>query len=147
MRTLVIYDISDNRKRKRVAEACLDYGLERIQWSAFEGELTPAERRELAARCRSILGKGKDRGEVQFIPVCEKDLVLRDAVTTANGRRGTASVATDWVNCRQPRQAVRPWVATRTSRRMFPAFPAALPPLKKTNTRKTSAKKGPFRFF
>ncbi|MBE3577803.1 MAG: CRISPR-associated endonuclease Cas2 [Limnochordales bacterium] len=145
MRTLVIYDISDDRKRKRVAEACLDYGLERIQWSAFEGELTSEERRELAARCRAILGKGKDKGEVQFIPVCEKDLVRRDAVTTRNDKRG--KVSTDCGHRRQLCRSVRPWAATRTTRPLFTVFPLPLPLEKKTNTRKTGRKERPFRFF
>ena len=45
--TFVIYDIVDDRVRGRVANACKDYGLERIQYSAFCGSLD-ATRRERA---------------------------------------------------------------------------------------------------
>jgi CRISPR-associated protein Cas2 len=40
-----------------VADICLDYGLERIQWSAFLGELTHAHQRELLLKIKQCLGK------------------------------------------------------------------------------------------
>ena len=40
MQSLLIYDIPDDRARQKIADACLDYGLQRIQYSAFLGELT-----------------------------------------------------------------------------------------------------------
>ncbi len=40
MKVLLVYDIPDDRVRTRVAETCLDYGLLRIQYSAFFGELS-----------------------------------------------------------------------------------------------------------
>ena len=40
MNTLVIYDITEDKIRNKVAEVCKDYGLTRIQWSAFLGELS-----------------------------------------------------------------------------------------------------------
>ena len=33
--TFVIYDVEDDRVRTRVSNTCKDYGLERIQYSAF----------------------------------------------------------------------------------------------------------------
>ena len=39
LRTLVIYDIEDDRIRLKISETCLDYGLVRIQFSAFLGTL------------------------------------------------------------------------------------------------------------
>ena len=36
---VLIYDIENDRLRTRVAGICLDYGLERIQFSAFFGKL------------------------------------------------------------------------------------------------------------
>ncbi|MBX6773568.1 MAG: CRISPR-associated endonuclease Cas2, partial [Chloroflexi bacterium] len=56
MRCLVIYDISENRARLRVAEICLDYGLLRVQYSAFLGHLTRAQQVELMRRVRRELG-------------------------------------------------------------------------------------------
>ena len=69
--TLLIYDIPDDRLRSKVADACLDYGLDRIQYSAFLGDLTHNRQEEILQRVRRIIGKKPAR--VQFIPVCEKD--------------------------------------------------------------------------
>ena len=69
--TLVIYDIEADRVRGRVANACKDYGLERIQYSAFCGSLDATHRGELAARLGDTLGR--DVGKILLLPVCEKD--------------------------------------------------------------------------
>ncbi len=47
MRYLLIYDISHDGTRNKVADLCLDYGLERIQYSAFQGDLSKTHQREL----------------------------------------------------------------------------------------------------
>lgn len=47
MQCLVIYDIPNDRARQRVADACLDYGLQRIQYSAFAGNLSRTHQRAL----------------------------------------------------------------------------------------------------
>ena len=39
LRTLVIYDIENDKIRLRISETCLDYGLARIQYSAFLGSI------------------------------------------------------------------------------------------------------------
>ena len=36
-RCLVVYDISNTRVRTKIADLCLDYGLSRIQLSAYLG--------------------------------------------------------------------------------------------------------------
>ncbi len=36
---LLIYDIEDDKLRGRAADICFDYGLERVQFSAFFGKL------------------------------------------------------------------------------------------------------------
>jgi CRISPR-associated protein Cas2 len=69
--TFVMYDIEDDRTRGRIANACKDYGLERIQYSAFCGLLDATRRGELAARLRDTLGR--DNGKILLLPVCEKD--------------------------------------------------------------------------
>lgn len=67
----MLYDIRDDRLRTRVSEACLDYGLERIQYSAFQGQLSRNKRQELFLRLKVIL---EDRaGKILVQPVCEKD--------------------------------------------------------------------------
>lgn len=52
--TLVIYDIEDDWARLRVSEACKDFGLERIQYSCFQGLLSRNKREELYERIRGI---------------------------------------------------------------------------------------------
>jgi CRISPR-associated protein Cas2 len=69
--TFVVYDIGDDRVRSRVANACKDYGLERVQYSAFSGSLDASRRGELAARLADTLGR--DVGKILILPVCEKD--------------------------------------------------------------------------
>ena len=69
---VVIYDIENDRLRTRASEICLDYGLERIQFSAFFGKLNRNRRQELALRLQSELGNASAR--VRVIPVCEDDL-------------------------------------------------------------------------
>lgn len=44
----VIYDISENKVRTKISSKCKNYGLQRIQKSAFVGELT-ANRAEMLA--------------------------------------------------------------------------------------------------
>jgi CRISPR-associated protein Cas2 len=69
---VLIYDIENDRLRTRVSEVCLDYGLERIQLSAFFGRLNRNRRQELALRIQNELGG--ENGRVRIIPVCEQDL-------------------------------------------------------------------------
>ena len=78
MRTMVIYDIPNDRIRHRVSEACKDYGLVRIQYSAFEGNLNRNRREELFLRLRRTLGKYD--GDIRLVPVCDKDVGLQKQV-------------------------------------------------------------------
>ena len=67
MHCLLIYDIPNDRARTRVADACLDYGLERVQWSAFLGELNATYQRELLLKVQTLL-QGK-AAKVRLIPI------------------------------------------------------------------------------
>ncbi len=69
---ILIYDIEDDRLRTRASEICLDYGLERIQFSAFFGKLNRNRRQELALRLQREIGGQSAR--VRIVPVCEDDL-------------------------------------------------------------------------
>lgn len=69
---VLIYDIEDDRLRTRASDICLDYGLERIQFSAFFGRLNRNRRQELALKLRSEVGQQSAR--IRIIPVCEDDL-------------------------------------------------------------------------
>ncbi|MEM0017933.1 MAG: CRISPR-associated endonuclease Cas2 [Candidatus Korarchaeum sp.] len=86
MKTLVVYDISDDALRNRVAELLKDLGLARIQRSAFIGELSDQERRDLEVRMVR-LGLG-ERDRVDIFPICERDLKVHSSVTRREVRRG-----------------------------------------------------------
>jgi CRISPR-associated protein Cas2 len=63
----VIYDISKNVNRTKVSEECKNFGLVRIQKSAFIGRMTKNTAEMLAIKCRKVLDK-KDC--VFLIPAC-----------------------------------------------------------------------------
>lgn len=75
MMCVLIYDITDNRIRARIADLCLDYGLERIQYSAFVGDLSAAHQREIMRRAASKLGKHP--GRICLFPIGEREWSLR----------------------------------------------------------------------
>ncbi|MBN1427118.1 MAG: CRISPR-associated endonuclease Cas2 [Anaerolineae bacterium] len=75
MHTLLVYDIPNDRLRTRIADACLDYGLDRIQYSTFYGQLERGHREELLTLIEQILGKAP--GNVQILPICERDWQIR----------------------------------------------------------------------
>jgi CRISPR-associated protein Cas2 len=66
---LLLYDIPDDRARQKVADACLDYGLLRLQFSAFAGELSKTHQRALYLEVRRRLGR--KAGNVQLIALTE----------------------------------------------------------------------------
>ena len=70
MRCLLIYDIAHDGVRTKVADVCLDYGLQRIQYSAFFGELSHIHQRELLVKIERRIGK--HGANVQLFPVDEK---------------------------------------------------------------------------
>ena len=71
MHCLVVYDISNDAKRARVADVCLDYGLDRIQYSAFLGRLGLTHQEELMLKLESVLGR--KAGNIQLFPLCARD--------------------------------------------------------------------------
>ena len=64
----VIYDISENRIRSRVAKICKGYGLFRVQKSAFLGDLNKNEADSLALECEASI---KVSDSVYVFPMCE----------------------------------------------------------------------------
>jgi len=75
MQTLVVYDIPNDRARARIADVCLDYGLDRIQYSAFLGDLQRTHQEELLKKIGKRLGK--NAGKVHLFAICERDWRLR----------------------------------------------------------------------
>jgi CRISPR-associated protein Cas2 len=82
LRTLLIYDIQDDRIRLRISETCLDYGLARIQYSAFLGTLNRNKREELFLRLTSILDD--NAGKILLQPICHKD--VKETLLKENGK-------------------------------------------------------------
>ena len=78
MRCLLIYDIAHDGARTKVADACLDYGLERIQYSAFLGELSRVHQRELLLQIKRRVGKHE--ANVQLFPLDEKSWESRRVI-------------------------------------------------------------------
>ncbi len=78
MRCLLIYDISHDGIRAKVADACLDYGLERVQYSAFMGELSWIHQKELLLQIKRRIGKHD--ANVQLFPLDEKSWTSRRVI-------------------------------------------------------------------
>lgn len=78
---LVLYDISDDRARTKVACACEDYGLDRIQYSAFFGRLSRTHQRELMHKLRALLGDLP--GCIQLVPIATDDWERRMEVNNS----------------------------------------------------------------
>jgi CRISPR-associated protein Cas2 len=69
---LVIYDCQSDKIRTKASETCLDYGLTRIQFSAFLGRLNRSMREELFLKLCVLLDDSPARILVQ--PICESDV-------------------------------------------------------------------------
>jgi CRISPR-associated protein Cas2 len=80
MKTLLIYDIPEDRLRSRVADICLDYGLRRIQYSAFFGDVSRNRQEEIIRKVRNKAGKKPI--SLHLFPICEKDLASMISVLT-----------------------------------------------------------------
>lgn len=75
---MVIYDISDDNLRTAISEVCKNFGLSRIQKSAFLGILTSLRRKELRAALRRTLGDAE--GNIQIFALCDACLALREII-------------------------------------------------------------------
>ena len=71
MNCLLVYDIPDDRARAKIADFCLDYGLDRIQYSAFVGQLSRNHQQELMLQIKKRLGK--KTANIQLFAICAKD--------------------------------------------------------------------------
>ncbi|MDX2082090.1 MAG: CRISPR-associated endonuclease Cas2 [Terrimicrobiaceae bacterium] len=66
MRTtyLVCYDISDDKRLRRVFKTCKNFG-NHLQFSVFECDLTPAEKTQMESELQTIISSRED--QVLFI--------------------------------------------------------------------------------
>ena len=78
MHTYVIYDIVKDRIRKKIADVCLDYGLKRIQYSVFLGDINTTRQRALGDKLTEQLGKAE--GKIEILSVCAKDFDKRTVI-------------------------------------------------------------------
>ena len=78
MHTYVMYDIVKDRIRKKIADICLDYGLKRIQYSAFLGDINTTRRQALEEKLTDQLGKAE--GKIEILAVCAKDFDKRTVI-------------------------------------------------------------------
>jgi CRISPR-associated protein Cas2 len=69
---VVLYDVEDDRIRARVSNICLNYGLARIQYSAFLGKINRNRRQELSLRLQEEVGE--EQARLRIIPVTEDAL-------------------------------------------------------------------------
>lgn len=69
LRVVVTYDISADKARRQVSECCLDYGLDRQQYSVFSGLLKPVQMRALVKALRPFV----QQGHVMIIPIASDD--------------------------------------------------------------------------
>lgn len=67
----ILYDISDDKARSKIAKQCKRYGLERVQKSAFLGKLKMNRFDELAAQCEELIDNETDK--VYLFPFCQDD--------------------------------------------------------------------------
>ncbi len=90
MKCLLIYDIPEDHVRSKIADFCLDYGLDRVQYSAFVGDLSSNHQEELMLKITKKLGKAA--GKIELFPICKSDWRARisiaqsEAVETNNDK-------------------------------------------------------------
>ncbi len=74
----VIYDISSDKDRTKIAKRCQEFGLQRIQKSVFLGDLPPQRADEIAEFSRELINEKTDA--VFILPCCEADFEKRIVV-------------------------------------------------------------------
>ncbi len=67
----VVYDIVANNKRTKIAKACKDKGLYRVQKSVFLGAINRNQIDELKLLCDDVINEEED--SVYIFPMCEDD--------------------------------------------------------------------------
>lgn len=71
MLTWVIYDISKNRTRTKIAKRCLDFGLYRVQKSVFLGDIEANRLDEILLASTELMDMTTD--SVYAFPMCRDD--------------------------------------------------------------------------
>lgn len=101
---LVLYDIENDKIRNRISDVCLNYGLERIQYSAFLGKINRNQRQQLTLQLQDEVGD--ELARIRVIPITEDAVaemwildqftrVATEALTTSTEPSGSAAKSTN----------------------------------------------------
>ena len=82
MLTLALYDITDDRLRRRVERTCQDGGLHRIQKSAFRGRISTERRTKLVENLKAVIEDEEDC-DVQVYAISDDDFAQHVRLTGA----------------------------------------------------------------
>jgi CRISPR-associated protein Cas2 len=77
--------------RHRAGEVCKDYGLQRAQWSVFEGPMTRNRREELWARLVAMLATADGGGRAAIYPIGRREAACASRWSTLGVRPKTAA--------------------------------------------------------
>jgi len=67
----IVYDITEDKARSKVAKACKKSGLIRVQKSVFLGKIESNRFDELGEKCRNLIDEDTD--SVYLFPFCQED--------------------------------------------------------------------------
>lgn len=67
----ILYDIKQDNPRTKVAKTCKQYGLERVQYSAFLGRLEKNRFDEISEKLLDLIDEEED--SVYLFPFCQDD--------------------------------------------------------------------------
>ena len=67
----IVYDISEDKIRSKVAKKCKKFGLYRVQKSVFLGKLESSRFDELGEECLEMIDEDTD--SVYLFPICQED--------------------------------------------------------------------------
>lgn len=71
MITWVLYDISDNARRSRIASICLDHGLARFQYSIYLGDLDAHMFNQLESSIKRYAADLSEQESLLIFTVCD----------------------------------------------------------------------------
>ncbi len=71
MLTWVVYDISSDKTRAKIAKRCLGFGLHRVQKSVFLGDVNSNRVDEIEMFSRDLMDEEED--SVYIFPLCQED--------------------------------------------------------------------------
>lgn len=74
MLCFVMYDIEDNRIRKKIADYLLEKGLQRVQKSVFLGQLSGRAYQEIYQTMHALQAAYQNEDTIMIVPVAEQDL-------------------------------------------------------------------------